>query len=97
MTLDAIPPDGLIARVYVESQETMSEGAREYMRACLLRGMRGEALPPAKRTQKLTDGQAADVRARVRRLLPEIEEIRAGEIPLPRAPAPAPTQETIPF
>lgn len=98
MTLDAIPPDGLIARAYAAGEETMADGARLYMRDCLLRGMRGEPMPDPKGEYKLNTAQKVDVRQRAHSHLPEIELIRAGERPLEVSPAPSqPATEPLPF
>lgn len=97
MPLDAIPPDGVIARAYAEGEETMTDGARRYMRDCLIRGMRGEQMPEPKTEYKLNKAQKIDVRQRAHSHLPEIDLIRAGERPLTVEPAPAEEQEALPF
>jgi hypothetical protein len=97
MTLKAVPPDGVIARAYAAGEETMGEGARLYMRDCLLRGMRGEQMPEPKTEYKLAKAQKADVRHRAHSHLPEIDLIRAGERSLSVEPAVVAEQDVLPF
>ena len=102
--IDRIPADGVIARRYVVLEEGLSEEQLLYLYVCLIAGMRGETLPPARRDLELGAEGAEAVRARVRQKLPEIDAVRAGEQKLPPKPGgssssatPTPEADPLPF
>jgi hypothetical protein len=83
MTLDAIPPDGLIARRYVELDgEGMTDEARKYMWKCLIRAMRDEEMPDPPKGSKITKTDQRFIQEKVHAHLPTIRLVREGEVPL---------------
>jgi hypothetical protein len=93
----AAPPDGLIARRYSQLETGLTDGGRAYMYQCLLRGMRSEAMPEPKRENKVNERDAKIIRQKAHTHLPAIEEIRAGDRPLPDEPPAIPASTPLPF
>lgn len=88
-----MPPDGVIAARFADMQDGIKRDLRRYLRDCLLKGMRGEAFPRPMAAYKLSAIDAVWVRQRAAELLPAIEPVRAGEVPLPADPV----QEALAF
>lgn len=92
-----IPPDGRIARRFADAEHGLTDGGKRYMRDCLLEGMREDPMPEPRSEHKITKADGIVIQQKVRALLPRIEQIRVGELPLDEVSPPEPSQPELDF